>query len=143
MLGRFDLSQTSPAAAGVSVGTAPVATGLDAFSWVSVEMLLRGGTGGILNVSLQTSDDGGILWTDWYRGSDLAAGAAAGRIIVSNWSGAGAPIVVGQDLVPALAKGTVRPGPVGARMRAVFECGAGMSAGAAQAIFVKGYKASG
>lgn len=144
MLSTIVLSALSPAAPGTIVsGSGITATGLDAFSEITVLMTLQGATGGTLNVTLQTSNDGGTSWQDWFRSADILAAAAASTTVVSRPSVVAAPVVIGQGLTPALAKGTVRPGVVGRWMRVVFEAGAGMSAGAAQIITLVGERASG
>lgn len=139
---RFDLSENSPAAASSVTAGTKTATGLDEFAWISVIMEVQGGTGGILNVNLQTSEDG-VTWYDWYRSADIAAGAALAVITVPGKQGDGTPITIGKNLVPVLAKGTVRPGCWQSRMRVQFETGGGMSAGAAQTVYVYGYRPTG
>lgn len=139
---RIDLSENSPAAASAFTPGTKVATGLDEFAWISVIMEIRGGNGGILNVTLQTSEDG-TTWYDWFRSNDIASGAAASIITVPGKQGDGTPVTIGKNTAPALAKGTVRPGCWQSRMRVLFETGAGMSAGAAQTISLYGYRPTG
>lgn len=146
MLTVFDLSETSPSAAGVAFGTL-IAKGLDAFSWVTLEMVLTGATGGTLNVGIWTSDDSGTTWDEWHRSADISAAAAAVVKVASCTPGDGTPVTIGRwtssTIVPALTKGTTRPGLFGTWAKVVFEAGASTSAGAAQKIFLKGYRPSG
>jgi hypothetical protein len=69
------ITATSPAAASTVVHSAGFAN-LDDCEALTIVLDLRGGTGGTLDVYLQTSHDGGTTWFDYAHAAQLASGAA-------------------------------------------------------------------
>ncbi len=138
----YTLSATSPAtASAVEFG---LATDSYDFDSLTAHLVVTGATGGILNVGLWTSFDGGTTYHEWHRSSDITAGASALYYSVSTHPGTGAQVTRGRwtsgVIVPALTKGTTVPGLVGSKMRVVFETGSGTTLGAAQVILIEGRK---
>ena len=137
---HVSLTESSPAAPGVVLGTR-VAEGLEDFSSIAAYLTLRGGTGGILTLCLQGTFDG-VKWFDWFRSADIAAAAAASTIKVIATTEGTTTTVVGTGTAsaatPLLEKGSVVPGHPGRKLRAVFESGSGMTAGAQQEIVIVG-----
>lgn len=138
----FSIVGTTPAAASTAAVGVPAvfAQFLDAIESLDIDADLIGATGGTLDLYLQTSVDGGTNWYDYAHLTQLAAGAAAShvRFGVTRHAQALTPVVVGKNLTPALAAGTVVGGPFGDRMRLVAVAGAGTTAGAAISIFMRG-----
>jgi hypothetical protein len=132
----FNLSSTSPASASTAVGA--TVTGLGAFRSLDVFATLTGATGGVLDVYLQTSPDGGTTWVDYAHYVQIAAadGAANKRFLVTNGGQQTTVTTVGTGTTPALAANTVLGGDFGDRMRVVYVAGASTSAGAAQTILL-------
>ena len=137
MISHEKLTATSPAAES-KVEYATYWKNLDQYRRLKAVAKLTGATGGTLNVTLQTSWDNGTTWFDWWRSSDVTAGAAAAYFVATSHEGDGTQKAVGTALVPALAKGAVAPGPHGSWMRIVFEAGASTSAGALQEVTLVG-----
>jgi len=133
------ITDNSPATATTTVGDT-VRSGLIAATHLTIIATLTGGTGGTLDVYLQTSFDDGATWVDYAHFPQLTAGAAvtnkvwhvSRRTEVSSLTAVG----VGTTATPsvALAANTIMGGAWGDRMRAVYVAGAGTSAGAAQVI---------
>lgn len=138
------LVETSPSAAGTVVGANQI-SGLDKLDSLMVYANIQGGTGGTLDVYLQTlmhctgSGDTGT-WVDYAHFAQLASGAAATKRV---WSVARQAQVttittVGTDASPALAANTILGGEWGSFWRFVFVAGASTSAGASQNVWVFG-----
>jgi hypothetical protein len=140
MTETFDLSGTSPVAAGTVAGA--YAAGLAKFSGLRVEALLVGATGGTLDVYLQRKV-GPDLWVDWCHFPQLAAGASAVAysFAVDNATPASGTLTAvttrGSDATPSpgMAAGLdlVHPGDM---VRVVYVGGASTSAGAAAKVRV-------
>lgn len=134
----FVISGTTPATPSTAVVGVPVVfpSFLDAAESLDVNAQLVGATGGVLDLYLQTSADGGTTWFDYAHFAQLAAGAAAVnvRFGVSRYAQQSTIVTVGKNLVPALAVGTVVGGPFGDRMRLVAVAGASTTVGAAVTI---------
>jgi hypothetical protein len=142
MLKKF--SATSPASASTAIAS-PILMGLDAFESVQVIAVLRGGTGGTLDVYIQMSDDQeGTTFVDIMHFTQLADGAAATTKMHSmsraSQSLTQVAVGIGDATTPnvALASGSLLGGEFGAKWRVVFVAGAGTSAGATQTIYVFG-----
>jgi len=136
----IDLSGTSPNAAS-TVAVTPV-IGFGKFDAIKIEAELQGATGGTLDVYIQVSHDWHpILQTgkfvDYVHFTQLAAAASP---IIYNVDPAltNSITVIGKNLVPALAAGTVAGGYWGDAMRLLFVAGASTSAGALQTVTVIG-----
>ena len=149
-LQNFQFNETSPAAAG-TVASSQVVTGspsanvpagvagwVDDYASIEVIAELMGATGGSLDVYMQTSPDGGLTWFDtihWPQQS--AAGAQAYyNSPLSQAATTSTPVVVGKNLVPALAANTVINGSFGDRFRLVMVAGTSTSAGASVVVRV-------
>ncbi len=145
----FSFVETSPAAPGTaassvaitgSSGAAGVASSspvdLTQFSSLSVTAALVGAAGGPLDVYLQTSFDGGTTWVDYAHFPQFLAAATAVKYAFSTTmiAQSAAPVVVGNNLSPALAANTVVGGTWGDRFRLVMVAGALTTAGAAVAV---------
>ena len=137
------LSGTSPATPGAVAG--PIASqaaangfAADAHASITIEATLRGGTGGPLDVYIQSSPDQGVTWTDLIHFPQQAAGAGPTtyRAAPNRW--AGATTTVGKDLTPSLAANTVAAGGPADRLRVLYVAGSGTTAGAVQTIRVFG-----
>jgi hypothetical protein len=133
------ISDTSPAAASTAAGD--VLYGLGRYDALQITAELVGATGGVLNVYLQTSPDGGTSWFDYIAFPQLSAGASAVKYMVNvPQAGASGITVVGKNTSPALAANTVVGGSWGDRLRALYVAGTSTSAGAAVVINVLGYQ---
>ena len=133
--GNFDLSFTSPAAASTVAQTA--VTGMGPFTSGYLCCTLTGATGGVLDIYIQISPDGGASWFDYLHFAQLAAGAAAVTKVVAiskKIPTTTAITTAGTGTSPALAANTVIGGDWGDRMRILAVAGASTSAGAAQVI---------
>lgn len=149
MLSPFIFSETSPSAPGTAVSSQPVqnvtspypngvAAPINDSDALDVFAELVGATGGTLDVYLQISPDGGLNWTETIHFAQLAAGAAAVKYQapVSLFTNITVPVVVGKNLVPALATNVVVNGAYSDRCRLLFVAGAGTTAGAAIKVTV-------
>jgi hypothetical protein len=149
MITPYIFSETSPSAPGTSVSsqqvqnvTSPypsgVATPIDDSDALDVFAELVGATGGTLDVYLQVSPDGGQSWTEIVHFPQLAAGAAVVKYQapVSLFTNATVPVVVGKNLVPALAVNTIVNGSYSDRCRLLFVAGTGTTSGAAVKVTV-------
>ena len=139
----FVFSETSPAAPGTAVSSQSVqsaggnlATGVAGpmadYDAVDVIAELKGATGGTLDVYVQISPDDGISWYDLIHFQQLASAAAVMyyQAPVSNATTTTQPILVGKNLVPALAVNTVVNGAFSDRMRLVMVAGVSTTVGA-------------
>lgn len=72
----LDLTTTTSSSASTTTVSATV-TGVSNAMAISVEATLQGNTGGVLDIYLQHSPDGGTTWYDWAHWSQLLAAAAA------------------------------------------------------------------
>lgn len=134
-------NETAPAAPGTAVSS-QVVTGatanymqpgvagpLDDFDAVDVVVEITAGTGGTLDVYLQTSPNNGVDFYDTIHFPQSAGGSGL-KIYQSPLSLAtttSTPIQVGKNLVPALAAGVVVNGAFTDRCRLVMVAGAGTS----------------
>lgn len=134
------ITGTSPTSATTEAST-PVAVGK--YDAIRIVAVLQGGTGGALNVRLQSSWDAGETWWDIASFAQLADGAAATTraITLSRFNANTTPTVIGSDLSPALAANTFLDGDFGDHIRAVYTAGSGTSAGTTQTIWVLGSEA--
>jgi len=149
MITPFIFVETSPAAPGTAVSTQPVqnvtspytngiACPIDDSDALDVFAELVGATGGTLDVYLQVSPDGGLNWTEAIHFPQLAAGGGAVKYQapISLFTNITTPVVVGKNLVPALAANTVVNGAYSDRCRLLMVAGGGTSAGAAVKVTV-------
>jgi hypothetical protein len=132
-----DIGGVSPSEAGVAIGSEAV--GVTEGDGFAVYLTTRGATGGTLSVALQTSSDG-VSYFDWYRSPDVSAAAAASTVKLTP-AGPTGPTAVGTGTASAatlaLTKGVIAPGPVGSRLRVVYDAGTGTSVGATQNVRVE------
>jgi len=130
----YDLSATSPSAQSTVAG--PVAAGLENVDSLLILASLTGATGGVLDVYLQTSADGGASWYDYAHFAQKAAGSGVTHHLfsVSRHAQQLTITTVGKDTTPALPANTVVGGSFGDRLRVLFVAGSGTSGGAAQTI---------
>lgn len=150
MTETFDLSGTSPAAAGTAV--LATASGLAKFSAIRVDAVLVGATGGTLDVYIQRKIAPNV-WVDWAHFAQLAGGASAvaysltvqagnlGTVVNNTPSATMAAIATrGNDATPSpgLTASTVDLNHPGDMIRAVCVAGASTSAGAALKIMATG-----
>lgn len=128
------LSATSPNSP--STAAAATALGFQTAKAITVIATLQGATGGVLDVYLQTSFDGGTTWHDFAHFPQLAAAAASTTKIwhVARESTQTTLTTVGTGLSPALAANTIVGGCWGDQLRLVFVAGASTTAGAAQSV---------
>lgn len=135
-------SDTSPAAAGVAA-SARTATGCDQYQWLRFTCIVIGGTGGTTDITVQTklSDD---LWADWARTAAVAATVTTKYTIAPEASTVISTIGTTNDALTAytvvLAAGTCVGGHPGHTLRLVYTAGVGTSAGAAQVVYLHGWK---
>jgi len=94
---------------------------------------IRGGTGGTLDLIIQTSFDGGITWWDYAAFAQQAGGGAANSKIFKVIKGAQITTIA-TPTTDTLAAGTVIGGAWGDQFRLRGIAGAGTSAGATQTI---------
>lgn len=129
-----DLSFTSRATAGTTANTA--VTDLGGYRSMLIYAELQGATGGVLDVYLQVSPDGGTTWLDYAHFAQLGAGASKvyRTWTVSKTAQQTTLQTVGTGTSPALAASTIIGGEWGDQMRVVQVAGASTSAGAAQVI---------
>jgi hypothetical protein len=138
------ITDTSPASAITAIGGDTIG-GLSRYDGLAIYATLTGGTGGTLDVYLQTSFDGGTTWYDYVHFAQKASGAAVTTVGVGiPPAGVTALTATGKGslLTPAvgLAVNTIIGGPWGDLMRAVYVAGVSTSAGAAQIIEIIGYQ---
>lgn len=138
---RQPIAVTSPAAAS-TVAQAPIASGFERCDSLTINALIRGATGGTLDVYVQTSHDGGTTWVDLVHFPQLSAGAAAVRYVahLSRAAVPTAPVVVGSGTSPVLAANTIANGSWGDDLRVLFVAGVSTSAGGAQSIEIVGHR---
>lgn len=139
----LDLSGTSPAGASTTTVDAVSATELGMVSTCSFIATVQGGTGGTLDIFLQTKFKQkavpGFFWSDVAHLTQLAAGAAQTTVAftLTRWSPASAAITPALNVAsgtPLLAAATIVPGLLGYQLRVVYKTGAGNTVGAAQTI---------
>jgi hypothetical protein len=138
------LSDTSPAAASTAAGTSIVA-GLAHARALTLVFGTVGATGGVLDVYLQTSYDGGATWYDYAHLTQLTAGNAAATRVwhVDRTTAASTMVTIGSGTSPALAANAINGGAWGDAMRFLFVAGASTSAGAATTCTVVAHYADG
>jgi hypothetical protein len=134
------ITATSPSAASPNAPSTGIVGGLSGFDALTIIGNLQGGTGGTLDVYLQTSYDGGTTWYDYAHWAQLSAGAAATLRVwnVNRSTAVTAPTTIGSGLTPALAVDTILGGAWGDTMRILFDAGTGTSAGASQSVTIIG-----
>lgn len=137
----LDMSGTSPAGASATVIDSTPATQTGMYTSCSVVAILQGGTGGTLDVFVQTlfRSKAGGFWVDVAHYPQVAAAAAATTyaLTLTRWSSAASAITASLNTAsatPALAVNTVVNGVLGYQLRIVYKTGAGNTAGAAQTI---------
>lgn len=156
-------NETSPSAAGTVASSLPVenqasnfpngvAGPMSDYDAVDVVAEFAGATGGTLDVYVQGSPDDGRNWYDIIHFAQAAA-ASGDKIYqapLSNATTTTQPFVVGKNLNPALAAGTlsVVNGAFSDRMRLVFVAGSGTTLGTAVKVTIapqrsQGYSAGG
>ena len=108
--------------------------GLDLVASIAVVYAGTGGTGGTLDLYLQTSPDN-TTWTDLVHFAQIASGTASKqRAVSSRWLTQN-PAAVGQGTTPLLAASTAVGAPQ-RYLRLVAKTGTGTTAGAAQALTI-------
>jgi len=134
------ITATSPSSASPNVASTGIVGGLSGFDALTIIGNLQGGTGGTLDVYLQTSYDGGTTWYDYAHFPQLSAGAAASlrAYQVNRTTAVTAATTIGSGLNTALAADTILGGAWGDMMRLLFDGGAGTSAGASQSVTIIG-----
>ena len=137
---QASLTDTSPASASTAVG-GDEAGGFRDCEALTIVAAIRGGTGGTLDVYVQTSFDGGTTWIDFAHFPQLAAGAALTTRVwhVTRATDVASLATVGSGTSPALAVNTINGGAWGDRFRALYVAGASTSAGAAQTVSLYGW----
>jgi len=138
---RQTIAVTSPAAP-TTLAQAPIASGFERCHSLTINALVRGGVGGTLDVSVQTSHDEGTTWIDLVHFPQLTAGAAVVRYAahVSRATSPTNPVVVGSGTSPVLAANAIAGGSWGDSLRVVLVAGVSTSAGAAQSIEIVGHR---
>ena len=143
----FIFTETSPASPTTSLSTQPVqgaasylpvgqAGPFGDYSAVDVIGEIKGATGGVLDVYVQSSPDEGLSWFDIIKFPRMAAGQAVAyfQAPVSLATNTSTPQVVGKNSVPALAvgvsAGAVVNGAFSDRMRLCMVAGVSTTAGA-------------
>jgi hypothetical protein len=137
------ISDTSPASAITAIGD--TVGGLSKYEALAIYATLTGGTGGTLDVYLQTSFDEGVTWYDYVHFAQKASGAAVTTVAFGlPPAGVTSATATGKGSLGtpavALAVNTIIGGPWGDLMRAVYVAGVSTSAGAAQLIHIVGYQ---
>lgn len=135
---RHVITGTSPASATTDV-VGNIVGGLQIYDSLQIIAMIQGGTGGTLDLYLQTSVDG-TNWYDYVHFAQLADGAAAltRYLSVSRAGQVTTLTAIGSGTSPALAANTVLGGDFGTRLRLLAVAGAGTSAGASQTIVING-----
>jgi hypothetical protein len=130
-----------------------VAMGLSQWDWFQIDAQLLGAAGGPLDICLQrrievTDDQGNAIdfWFDWLHFTQLAAAAPAvsysAQSGVSNTIFTVGSVVTASPVLPTLAAGSFVGGHPGDAVRAIATAGASTSAGAAQKIYITGWRHS-
>lgn len=139
----LDLSGTSPAGASTTTVDATSATQVGLFASCSFVATVQGGTGGTLDIFIQTRFKQkavpGFFWADATHMAQLAAAAPAATFAftLTRWSPTTAAITGTLNTAsgtPLLPVNTVVPGLLGDQLRVVYKTGAGNTVGAAQTI---------
>ncbi len=130
--------KTSPATATYALSTA--VTGLSVYSTITIHADLIGGTGGVLDIVLETSPDGGTTWYEYVRFATMSAAATASYAYDPVLDGSIVAVGKGLTTTFVLAAGTARNGHWGDRMRVRMVAGSGTSAGAIQSIKLYGVR---
>lgn len=137
------LAASSPVAATTFLGTGQnggMVLGLDEWARCIFDLTLTGGTGGTLDVYIQSSVTGGATWFDIAHAPQIAAGSAAARFTFTVGRSLGVASMTAtnvSDGTPALAANTVVANGMGDSLRVVYVAGAGTSAGAPQVVNIK------
>jgi hypothetical protein len=142
---NIDMSGTSPAGASTTTVGYTTKTELGQFTSCSGYARLTGGTGGTLDIFIQTAYRTvavSPVWGDVMHFPQLSAGAtvAAFAFTLTRFSPTAAAITSGlnvTDGTPALAVNTIVPGMLGYLFRVVYKTGAGNTVGAAQVITIQ------
>lgn len=134
-------AETTPAAPGTAA-SAGAAKGIGVYRSIRIVTTRQGATGGVLDIYLQSSWDGGTTWIDIGHYAQLSAGASAvtDTIMFSREQMGTTAVVVGSGLSPALAANTFLQGEFGDMLRAVYVAGSGTSSGAPVTISVYGVR---
>lgn len=137
--GTLTITGTTPSAPSTAVVGSAI-TGLGTFESLDIVATIQGATGGVLDLYLQTSPDGGTTWVDYIHFTQLTVAQASStkRTTVSHGVQSAAITAVGTGLTPSLTAGTVVGGAFGDRMRLVAVAGASTTAGAVQTILISG-----
>lgn len=135
---RRVITGTSPASATTAV-IGNVAGGLQVYDSLQFIATIQGGTGGTLDLYIQSSVDG-TNWYDYAHFAQLAAGAAAitRYFSVTRHAQVTTLTAIGSGTSPALAANTVLGGDFGTQLRLLAVTGASTSAGATQTIIING-----
>lgn len=137
----IDMSATSPSTVTTAVGYT-ASTGIGIYTTCSVYVVATGGTGGTLDIYIQTGFkkvNASPVWVDVAHLPQIAAGAAAAgfALTLTRWSSSAAAVVASintTSATPVLAVNTVVSGILGYQLRVVFKTGAGTTLGAAQSV---------
>lgn len=141
---NIDMSGTSPAGASATAVGYTTATQLATYTTCSGYAVLTGGTGGTLDVFIQTAFKSvtvAPIWVDVVHFPQITAAAAAAgfAFTMTRFSPSTAAITAGLNTVsatPALPANTIVPGLLGYLVRVVYKTGVGNTAGAAQTILL-------
>lgn len=140
---NFDMSGTSPAAASTTVVGYTLSVEIGTFTTCAGIADLTGGTGGTLDVYIQTAFrkvNATPIWADVAHFSQLTAGAAVTRTAFTlTRFNASVAMTTGLNTTngtPALPANTVVPGLLGYSLRIVYKTGASNTVGAAQSILI-------
>lgn len=129
---------TSPASATYQVGTG--VAGFSQFKALSFLATITGGTGGVIDVIVEHSNDG-VAWYEYVHFPQVAAVTAKTYVFAPTPTGnvqVGKNNADGSTLTTSmtLTAGDNAPGPWFDQMRVRYVAGAGTSVGAAQAVAV-------
>ncbi len=121
-----------------STGANLQVNGLAQYQAMGVTAVIQGGSGGTLDVYIQTlSSDANAVWTDLIHFTQLADGASAvTRSVVLSKNGTTSAITTtGTNLTPGLASGAVLGGNFGDQVRVVYATGTGTILGKVQSLY--------
>jgi hypothetical protein len=137
--------QATPGTTSGTTITTQVVRGLRKYDWFTVDAVLKGNTGGTLDVYLQrqVKHDDGSVWLDWVHFPQQAAAAAKKAYTATAMASNGAVVVgTGSDagVSLALAANTVVGGHPGDVVRMVLKSGASTSAATPQTVWITGWQ---
>ena len=142
----------SPATATTALVAGLTVNSLGRYSWLRIDALLQGGTGGTLDIYLQRlwrpyvgGNPGTSVWLDWVHFPQLSAAASHKYTLFASVDQVSTAITEVGQLSDDLGTGslvlpanTFTGGMPGDEIRAVAVAGASTTAGAAQTLYVFG-----